>query len=167
MIPEGSVLARVDGSMNAIEVRGRMSGPTLYYGAGAGSLPTASAVLADAMELTRERRFGGAGRVPPLGTPELRQIPLRREADIESEYYLRFTVPDRPGVLATLTGALGARAISIASLVQPERHESEAVPVVITTHVAKESALRQALAEVSASVEVRVEPQTIRIEREI
>ncbi len=167
MIPEGSVLARVEGSMNAVEVRGRMSGSTLYYGAGAGSLPTASAVVADAMELARSRRLGIAGRVPPLGTPVLRRLPLRRASDIECEYYLRFSVPDRPGVLAGITGALGARGISIASLLQPERHESEAVPVVITTHTAKEANLRQALGEIGRIREVTLPPQVIRIEREI
>ncbi len=167
MIPETSVLARVDGSMNAIEVRGRMSGPTLYYGAGAGSLPTASAVLADVMELARGARLGARGRVPPLGTPRLRDLPLRRLEDLECEYYLRFSVPDRPGVLAGITGPLAAGGISIASLLQPERHASELVPVVITTHMAKEAALRQALAEIAASREVGVQPQLIRIEREI
>ena len=72
MIPRKSVLAGVDGSMNAIEVRGELSGPTLYYGAGAGAAPTASAVLADLMELARARRNGVSGRVPPFGTPEPR-----------------------------------------------------------------------------------------------
>ena len=167
MIPQTSVLAGVDGSMNAIEVRGRMSGPTLYYGAGAGALPTASAVLADAMELARGQRQGASGRVPPLGTPLLRDLPLRSLEDLECEYYLRFSVPDRPGVLAGITGALATRGISVASLLQPERHASEVVPVVITTHMAKEAALRQALAEIAASREVGVEPQVIRIEREI
>ena len=72
MIPATSVLAGVSGLMNAIEVYGAMSGPTLYYGAGAGSLPTASAVVSDLMELARSSRQNGSGRVPPLGRPELR-----------------------------------------------------------------------------------------------
>ena len=70
MIPQQAVLAGVSGSMNAIEVHGDLSGPTLYYGAGAGALPTASAVVADLMELARARRLGASGRVPPYGTPE-------------------------------------------------------------------------------------------------
>ena len=105
--------------------------------------------------------------MPPLGTPRLRDLPLRRLEDLECEYYLRFSVPDRPGVLAGITGPLAAGGISIASLLQPERHASELVPVVITTHMAKEAALRQALAEIAASREVGVQPQLIRIEREI
>ena len=167
MIPEGSVLGRVDGSMNAVEVLGRMSGSTLYYGAGAGSLPTASAVVADVMELARSRRQGVRGRVPPLGTQKLRRLPLVREGDLEGEFYLRFSVLDRPGVLAGITSALGARGISIASVLQPERHASEAVPIVIMTHTAKEAALREALGEIARSSEVNATPQVIRIEREI
>ena len=167
MIPEGSVLGRVAGAMNAVEVQGRMSGSTLYYGAGAGSLPTASAVVADVMEVARTRRHGVHGRVPPLGTQKLRRLPLMREEDLEGEFYLRFSVLDRPGVLAGITSALGARGISIASVLQPERHESEAVPIVIMTHVAKEAALREALAEIGRSGEVNAEPQVIRIERGI
>jgi homoserine dehydrogenase len=167
MIPVSSVLAGVSGSMNAVEVRGAMSGPTLYYGAGAGSLPTASAVVADAMELARARRKGAAGRVPPLGTPILRDALLRRIEDLEAEYYLRFSVRDRPGVLSRITGALGERGISIAAMVQPERHEVESVPVVITTHLAKGGELTAALAEIDAMPDVGAPTQVIRIEREI
>jgi homoserine dehydrogenase len=167
MIPQDSVLARVDGSMNAVEIAGAASGPTLYYGAGAGSMPTASAVVADVMEAVRTRRLGGGSRVPPLGTPELRELPVRRQADLEGEFYLRFSVADRPNVLAHISGALGARGISIASVLQPERHASEAVPVVIVTHLAKESSLREALAEIDRLVEVTGPSQAIRIEREI
>jgi homoserine dehydrogenase len=167
MVPETSVLARVDGSMNAVEIRGRMSGPTLYYGAGAGALPTASAVVADLMELARARHLGAVGRVPPLGTRELVSLPLRKIEDLEGEHYLRFTLPDRPGLLARIAGALGDRGISIASVVQPERHEAEAVPVVVMTHPAKEVALRAALDEVHRLGVVSAPTQVIRIEREI
>jgi homoserine dehydrogenase len=167
MIPQQSVLAQVDGCMNAVEVRGRMSGPTLYYGAGAGSRPTASAVVADAMELARTHRTGAAGRVPPLGTTTLARLPLCLDRDLEGEAYLRFSVMDRPGVLAHITGALGEQGISIASVLQPERHESEAVPVVIMTHTAKEAALRQALVQIAQAGEVTASPQVIRIEREL
>jgi homoserine dehydrogenase len=167
MIPEASMLAGVDGSMNAVEVVGAASGATLYYGAGAGSLPTASAVVSDVMELARSRRLGPGERVPPLGTPELTVLSLRQPGDLESEFYLRFTVVDRPNVLAHITGALGGHDISIASVVQPERHASEAVPVVIVTHQAKESSLRQAIAEVDRLGDVTAPTQVIRIEREI
>ncbi len=167
MIPRDSVLGRVGGAMNAVEVHGRMSGPTLYYGAGAGPLPTASAVVADLMELARAGRCGAKRRVPPLGTPLLREVPLRRMEDLEGEYYLRFTALDRPGVLSHIAGALGEQGISIASLLQLERHESEAVPVVMMTHPAKEAALRAALAEISRMGDVTAPTQVIPVEREI
>lgn len=167
MIPRDSVLGRVGGAMNAIEVRGSMSGPTLYYGAGAGSLPTASAIVADLMELARAGRCGVKRRVPPLGTPVLREIPLRRKEDLEGEYYLRFSALDRPGVLSHIAGALGEHGISIASLLQLERHASEAVPVVMMTHPAKDAALRAALAEISHMGDVMAPTQVIPVEREI
>jgi homoserine dehydrogenase len=166
MIPAGSVLARVDGAMNAIHVRGRFSGPTLYYGAGAGSLPTASAVVSDVMELARSCRMGAAGRVPPLGTARLGRLPLAHQEDLEGEYYLRFSAPDRPGVLAEITGALGSAGISIASLLQPERHASQAVPIVIVTHRAKQAAVSRALAQIVRGGTLRQSPQLLRIERE-
>jgi homoserine dehydrogenase len=94
MIPRRSVLAGVEGSMNAIEVHGELSGPTLYYGAGAGALPTASAVVADLMELARARRLGLSGRVPPLGTPQPREAELCAPGDQRGEFYVRFTALD-------------------------------------------------------------------------
>lgn len=167
MIPGESVLGRVTGSMNAVEIRGRMSGPTLYYGAGAGALPTASAVVADVMELARSLRTGATGRVPPLGTPRLRPASVRRVEDLEGHYYVRVTALDRPGVLSRITGALGARGISIESVLQLGRSVSQAVPVVLTTHVAKDEALRAALREIDSLGDVTGPTQLIRIEREI
>jgi homoserine dehydrogenase len=167
MVPEESVLGRVSGSMNAVEIRGRMSGPTLYYGAGAGALPTASAVVADLMELARSLRIGARGRVPPLGTPRLRPGGVRRVEDLEGQYYLRVTAIDRPGVLSRIAGALGAREISIESVLQLGRSASEAVPVVLTTETSKEAALRAALVEIDSMGDVTAPTQLIRIEREI
>lgn len=167
MIPITSVLAGVSGAMNAVEVRGVMSGPTMYYGAGAGSLPTASAVVADLMELARARVVGAAGRVPPLGRPSLRTEPLLPTDDQTGEFYVRFNVVDSPGVLAGITGALGDLGISIASVLQEERHESAAVPVVITTHPSRQADLDAALSEIGAMREVTEPAHVLRIEREI
>ncbi len=167
MIPQRSVLAGVAGSMNAIEVHGELSGPTLYYGAGAGSLPTASAVVADLMELARARRHGVSGRVPPLGTPEPCEADLCAPGDQRGEFYVRFTAHDSPGVLSRITGALGARGISIASVLQEERHEIRAVPIVITTHESRQADLDAALAEIASLREVIPPAQSIRIEREL
>jgi homoserine dehydrogenase len=167
MIPQKSVLAGVSGSMNAIEVHGELSGPTLYYGAGAGSLPTASAVVADLMELARARRHGVSHRVPPFGTPEPRDAVLCAPGGQLGEFYVRFTAHDSPGVLSRITGALGARGISIASVLQEERHESRAVPIVITTHESRQADLDAALAEIAKLREVVSPAQSIRIEREL
>jgi homoserine dehydrogenase len=167
MIPASSVLAHVSGSMNAVQVAGRLSGPTLYSGAGAGSLPTASAVVSDVMELARSLRLDASGRVPPLGVPDLRDVQLLRPENLDGEFYLRFATLDRPGVLGAISSALGARGISIASVLQPERHESRAVPIVIMTHRAGEQALRQALAEIGRLPEIEGEPQVIRVERDL
>jgi homoserine dehydrogenase len=160
-------LAGVDGSMNAIEVHGELSGPTLYYGAGAGSLPTASAVVADLMELARARRHAVSGRVPPLGTPVPRDADLCPPGEQRGEYYVRFTAHDSPGVLSRITGVLGARGISIASVLQEERHESRAVPIVITTHQSRQADLDAALSEIAKLREVVSPAQSIRIEREL
>ena len=119
------------------------------------------------MELARASRCGVKRRVPPLGTPGLREVALRRKEDLEGEYYLRFTALDRPGVLSHIAGALGQQGISIASLLQLERHASEAVPVVMMTHPAKEAALRTALAEISRMGDVTAPTQVIPVEREI
>ena len=170
MIPETSVLARVDGPMNADEVRGAASGPTLYYGAGAGSLPTASAVVADLMELARSRRLGISRRVPPLGSPELREEPLCPPEDLVGEFYLRLEVRDSPGVLAHITGALGECGVSIASLMQADPGagpQPRGVPVVITTHPVRRSDLDASLREIEAMPDVTSSPQLIRIEREL
>ncbi|HTO69563.1 MAG TPA: homoserine dehydrogenase [Myxococcota bacterium] len=167
MIPRDTVLAGVDGSMNAVEVRGELSGPTLYYGAGAGALPTASAVLSDLMELARAHRLGAAGRVPPFGTPEPRNAVLCPPGEERGEYYVRFTALDKPGVLSRITGALGARGISIASVLQEERHESRAVPIVLTVHEARLADLDAALADIARLPEVVAPAQKIRIEREL
>ena len=167
MIPTSSVLAQVDGPMNAVEVQGLHSGPTLYYGAGAGPLPTGSAVVGDVMELARSRRLGAPLRVPPLGTPELAALPLARPEDLEGEYYLRVGALDSPGVLARIAGALGEAGISIASVLQEERRAARVVPIVITTHVARQASLDTALHGIERLAEVTQPVQVIRIERGI
>ena len=126
MIPESSLLAKVDGAMNAIAVHGDAVGPTLFYGAGAGELPTASAVVADTMEVAREIRRGSAGRVAPLSyMPDaLRVKPLVPMGELWARSYLVFTVLDRPGVLGQIASALGESGISIESVLQKWRSRS-------------------------------------------
>jgi homoserine dehydrogenase len=170
LIPKSSMLANVDGAMNAIAIRGDAVGPTLYYGAGAGEQPTASAVVADLMEISREIRREASGRVAPLSYPHggLRDQPLSPLGELHARYYLRFTAVDRPGVLSHITGALGAEGVSIESVLQPGRGEAgESVPVLVFTYLTEEAALRRALERVDALPDVTAPTRLIRIEDEI
>ncbi|HVP27986.1 MAG TPA: homoserine dehydrogenase [Myxococcota bacterium] len=168
-VPAESLLAKVDGAMNAIAVTGDAVGPTLFYGAGAGEMPTASAVVADLMEIAREIRRGTAGRVAPLSyLPEsLRAKPMVPLGELEGRSYLRFTALDRPGVLSRIAGALGDEGIGIESVIQKGRgHATESVPVLVMTHPAREAAVRRALARIDALPDVTAPTRLVRIEEE-
>lgn len=170
MVPRRSLLADVGGAYNAIFVQGEALGSSLYFGRGAGSLPTATAVLADVIELARNRGSTNGLRVPPLGYPwrELRHVPLRTIDELLSEYYLRFMAVDRPGVLATIAGVLGEHAISIASVIQRGRSEGdETVPLVMRTHAARERNLQEALRLVDQLPVVQGQSVFIRIEENL
>ena len=166
MVPRGHLLADVNGALNAIVVHGEALGPSMYLGAGAGMMPTATAVVADLMDVARNRLHGSRRRVPPLGYPLPAQTRGRVVAldEVHSEYYLRFMVVDRPGVLARITGILGANAISIAGVIQREREHGRVVPVVIRTHDAPERALRRAVRAIDRLAVVRGRSTAIRIE---
>jgi len=170
LIPRSSLLANVDGAMNAVAVTGDAVGPTLFYGAGAGELPTASAVVADLVEIAREIRRGGAGRVAPLSyLPEaLHARPLVPLGELYGRNYLRFTAVDRPGVLAHIAGALGDCEIGIESVIQKGRAGVHAsVPVLILTHPASEAAVRAALQEIDALPDVTAPTLLVRIEEDL
>jgi homoserine dehydrogenase len=170
MVPTSSLLAQVDGAMNAVAVHGDAVGPTLYYGAGAGELPTASAVVADLMEIAREIRRGQAGRVAPLSymPNELVPMPLVPLGELHARCYLRFTAVDRPGVLSRITGALGEKGIGIESVIQKGRGEpGESVPVIVLTHPVAESAVHEALQEIDRDPNVTAKTALVRIEEEL
>jgi homoserine dehydrogenase len=170
LIPRSSLLASVDGAMNAVAVTGDAVGPTLFYGAGAGELPTASAVVADLVEIAREIRRGGAGRVAPLSyLPEaLHPRPLVPLGELHGRTYLRFTALDRPGVLAHIAGALGDCEIGIESVIQKGRGGAHAsVPVLILTHPASEAAVRAALQEIDGLPDVTAPTLLVRIEEDL
>jgi homoserine dehydrogenase len=170
MIPAENLLAEVDGVMNAIAVHGDAVGPTLFYGAGAGAMPTASAVVADLMELARELRLGRGGRVSPLSyRPEaLRARPIVPLGELQGRAYLRFTAVDRPGVLSHIAGALGEHGISIESVIQKGRgHAGASVPVLVMTHPARESAVRAALDTIDRLPDVTARSLLVRIEEEL
>jgi homoserine dehydrogenase len=169
MIPNGHLLADVGGNFNALFVRGAALGPTMYYGQGAGSLPTATAVIADLIAAVRDRAIGGAVRVPPWGVPQatLRKVKMQPMADLESEYYLRCMALDRPGVLARIAGILGRFDISIAAVIQRDRRAGTTVPVVIRTHRARERNVARALRAIDGLDTVRGRPVSIRIEEQL
>ena len=165
MIPLDDPLAGVGGAFNAVCVHGDFLGRTMYYGLGAGMLPTATAVVADLLDVARDRRRGGP-RLPPLGYPVAAQqeARVRPIGDVQSEFYLRVAARDEPGVLGRIASLLGKGGISIASVVQRERRSDGPVPIVIRTHEVREMARRRALATVAALPTVASKPVAIRIE---
>ncbi len=140
LVPEGHLLASVRHEFNAVYVESAITGPTLYYGRGAGRLPTASAVVADIIDIGRR---GGAKAPPPFVYGPRRAI--RSVDTLMGRYYLRLTTRDEPGVLGRVCTILGEHEVSIASCIQRESRKSEAVHVVLMTHHTKEAGLRAAL----------------------
>ena len=168
LIPERRLIANVDGVMNAVLVQGDAVGPTLYYGAGAGSLPTASAVVADIIDVTRTLTIDPENRVPHLAFQpgELSDMPVLSMDDVVTAYYLRMTVEDRPGVLAAVSGILAEHGISIEAMQQKEPAEGEnQVPLVMLTQSVRESQMNAALGGVEALDSVAGEVTRIRLEK--
>lgn len=136
LIPEKRLIANVDGAMNAVLVKGDAVGPTLYYGAGAGAEPTASAVVADIVDIARMRTTTAEQRVPHLGFQPDQQVALNvlPISEVVSAYYLRLRALDKPGVMADVTKVLGDSAISIEAMMQkePQEDEQEADIVILT-----------------------------------
>lgn len=162
LVAKDSPLANVSGVLNAIALEGRALGPCLLSGRGAGDLPTAVSVVADLVDVGIARTNGGAGRVTRAIRLEPRSlVPI---GDVECRRYLRFSVYDRPGVLAAITGALGERGVSIEQLVQKGRGSADVpVDVVMLTHEARESAVRGALDAIGARDFVARAPKQIRV----
>src|SRR3989442_110044 len=165
MIPSGSPLAAVSGVFNAVFITGDAVGDLMFYGRGAGQLPTASAVWSDALEIARRIAHGVPAMEGDLPSISERPLPLRRMEDIRSSYYLRVIALDRPGVLAQVAGIPGQHEISPVSVLQKGRAQGEAVPVVMMTHEARERDMRAALQAIdklpvvaSRTTMIRVEP---------
>ncbi|HBY58321.1 MAG TPA: homoserine dehydrogenase [Solibacterales bacterium] len=150
LIPRAAILASVQGSYNAVWVRGHYGQDTFYYGRGAGSLPTGVAVVSDLMRVAREIRSGSPERVSPFAHERLgeyKPIPVDRQT---RPFYLRFRVKDRPGIIAALAGILAARSISLDAVLQLPGDDKDNLPFVITVEPTQESSLRGALAEMAA-----------------
>ena len=151
MLPEDKPIANVNGVFNAILVRDDLMEENLLVGHGAGGLPTGSAVVADVVDIARDIRSGSRGRVPPQAFPvaSLQDIPLKKIEQIEAEYFLRFLVLDKPGVLSRISGILGQFGISIESMIQRRRDsEGRGVPLVMMTHLSREKQVQAALEEI-------------------
>jgi homoserine dehydrogenase len=151
LIPTRRLIANVEGVMNGILVKGDAVGPTLYYGAGAGAQPTASAVVADLVDVTRLITADPEHRVPHLAfqPDQLSKTPILDMEQVETSYYLRMRVADKPGVLANITRLLARSRISIDAMVQKEPAEGESrVDIVMLTHRALEKNVDQATARI-------------------
>lgn len=164
MIPEKALLSNVEGVMNAVYITGDAIGPTMYYGPGAGMMPTASAIVGDLVELARDIIKGVSSRMPPLAFQTLKNTKVKDIGDIISTYYLRFSILDQPGVLSNISGILGNHNISISSVIQKGRDTKKAVPLVIVTHEAQEKNLREALNIIDELDAVMDKTRVIRIE---
>jgi homoserine dehydrogenase len=164
MIPASSPLAAVSGVFNGIWLAGDAVGDLMFYGRGAGQMPTASAVLSDVVEIARRIAHG----IPalPLELPSIgpTALPLTPIDAIRCCYYLRVTAQDRPGVLSRVAGILGENDISIANVIQKGRATREAVPVVMLTHEARERDMRAALAKIDRLRDVAATTMMIRVE---
>ena len=166
MIPVNYPLADVDGVFNAIRLTGDFVDTVMFYGRGAGMDPTASAVVGDVMAIARNIMVGVSRRSAPLGflDEKIVTLPIKPIGETSSKYYLRFSVVDKPGILAKITGALGENGISIESMIQKARKEGETVPIVIMTHEAREMDVRKALAKIEDLKITTEKTNLIRIE---
>jgi homoserine dehydrogenase len=164
LLRRGATLAHVDGVLNAIALEGEALGPCILSGRGAGDMPTAVSVVSDLLDVARARRVGAAG----LLTRGLRlaPCPLLPLAQLETRYYLRFAVTDRPGVLARIAGALGDADVSIEQVVQerPADSHAGAAQIVMLTHTAVERDVQRAIEEVRQQDFVVGGVQLIRVE---
>jgi len=163
LIPNAHVLASVNGVFNACFVRGDVVGDTLFYGRGAGKDATASAVLSDVADAALDLKHGGKVRVPPFVAHARsgRVVPMD---EIISSYYVRLSVVDRPGVLAKISAIFAAAGIGIASVIQPEGHEGESVPLILMLHDAPNAAMRKALAKIARLPVIKARPVMFRVE---
>jgi homoserine dehydrogenase len=154
LVPISHPLAAVEGVFNALYVEDDNLGPSLYFGRGAGALPTGSAIVGDLVSAARDILSGAVSRMPPSGARIRGQEPsaLRAPGEARSEFYLRVGVLDRPGVLSAVTGVIGRQGISIASVIQRGRGDvtDEPVPILIVTHEASWAQMSAAVGELDA-----------------
>lgn len=161
LIPAKRLIANVNGVMNAVLVNGDASGPTLYYGAGAGSEATASAVIADVVDIAR------GNRIPMMGfaQQQITDQPILPMSEVETAYYLRISAEDKAGVLSEIASVLSRKGISIEALIQKEAPDDEIhVPIILLTNVTQEAKLMAAVEEIEAFGFVQRPVVRIRVE---
>ena len=165
LVPYDCLLSNVEGAMNAVLVYGDAVGPTLYYGQGAGALPTASAVVADLVDVTRLQTADPDHRVPYLAfQPEfMSDVPVLAMDDVESAYYLRLRVHDRPGVLSEISRILAEAGISIGSMFQ-EPYGDEQADIIFLTHRAREGDIDAAMIKIRSLPFVLSDVTRLRVE---
>ena len=166
LLPESRLLAKVEGVMNAVSVQADMIGQTMYYGAGAGADPTASAVVADIMDVTRLQNAEASYRVPYLAfqSDSLEDISILPMDEIISSYYLRVSVQDEPGVLGEIANILAAENISIEALIQKGVIDQTSAEIVILTHSTQERFIKQSIRRIQALARVMSPVTMIRME---
>lgn len=165
LIPEDALIANVNGVKNAVLVQSNALGPTLYYGAGAGAGPTASAVVADIIDIVRDISYteDGAGTIPQLAFEALTDLPILAHNQMTTSYYIRLNVVEQTGVLAEITSILSHAGISIDAIMQQPR-KKDLIPVVILTHPVVEAKMEEALQQIQALTAIRGEIVRIRLE---
>ncbi|MDC0662611.1 homoserine dehydrogenase [Marinobacter sp. SS21] len=167
LVPQGHLIAQVDGVLNAVLVDGDAVGQTLYYGPGAGDEATASAVIADVVDVARAVATDSSHRVPYLGFSQgaLEDLPVLPMEDIQSAYYLRIQAEDHPGVLAKVASILSEHGINIESIVQKESElEDGKIPVIILTHTVQERQVNRAIEDIEALADIVGQVVRIRAE---
>jgi homoserine dehydrogenase len=164
LIPEDDLLASVGGVYNGVYIVGDATGSLMFYGRGAGQMPTASAVVSDVVEIVQNILYQRPSRPSHIPAIAGEGLKIRSMDEIRTHYYLRVMALDKPGVLSKVSGILGHHDISIASVIQKGRHARASVPVVMMTHEALEGAMRKALAEIDALDVVSGKTVCLRVE---
>ncbi|MEK6582051.1 MAG: homoserine dehydrogenase [Nitrospirota bacterium] len=164
MVPKDYLISKVDGVFNAIYINGDAVGDTLYYGRGAGDMPTGSSIVSDIVDIARNIKKGATGRIPGIGSVKSAGLKIKNIQEIEAMYYFRFSAFDKPGVLSKVSGVLGKHNISIASVIQKGRKVGEAVPLIVLAHRAKERDVAKAVAEIDKLPVVADKTLYIRVE---
>ena len=163
LIPNSHVMASVNHVFNAVFVRGDVVGDTLFYGRGAGKDATASAVLSDIADAALDLKHGTKNRIPPFVAHDRGAVVLPID-EVNSRYYLRLNVVDKPGTLLQIADILAMLKIGISSVIQPESHEGECVPLILMTHDAPNSAMKQAIEKMKRLLVVKGPPVIFRVE---